>query len=95
MVGVHPDPVDRCPCFEDSVCFMGVLIGLIPGSWVYAHSPYSWDQPARGTVPYDVRAIGLVVSIVRVVFGKLEFGTNFSDMFCLENRARKFAGSMT
>ncbi|CEG65226.1 hypothetical protein RMATCC62417_02054 [Rhizopus microsporus] len=34
LVSLHPDPMERCPCFEDSVCFMGVVIGLMPGSWL-------------------------------------------------------------
>ncbi|CAO3591068.1 unnamed protein product [Absidia cylindrospora] len=34
LVGVHPDPIERCPCFEDSVCFMGVIMGVYPGSWM-------------------------------------------------------------
>ncbi|OAD67557.1 hypothetical protein PHYBLDRAFT_189030 [Phycomyces blakesleeanus NRRL 1555(-)] len=38
LVGIHPDPLERCPCFEDSVCFMGVLIGLFPGSWLCQHT---------------------------------------------------------
>ncbi|KAG0166902.1 hypothetical protein DFQ30_006616 [Apophysomyces sp. BC1015] len=38
FVGLHPDPIERCPCFEDSVCFMGVLIGLFPGGWLCEHS---------------------------------------------------------
>ncbi|KAI8070471.1 PAP2 superfamily-domain-containing protein [Gongronella butleri] len=38
LVGIHPDPIERCPCFEDSVCFLGVLIGVFPGSWVCTHT---------------------------------------------------------
>ncbi|CAO3650048.1 unnamed protein product [Cunninghamella echinulata] len=34
FVGIHPDPIERCPCFEDSVCFMGVVMGIYPGSWI-------------------------------------------------------------
>ncbi|ORX53135.1 hypothetical protein DM01DRAFT_1306149 [Hesseltinella vesiculosa] len=40
FVGIHPDPIERCPCFEDSVCFMGVMIGLLPGSWLCQRSDY-------------------------------------------------------
>lgn len=28
LIHIYPEPVDDCPCFDDSVAFMGVLIGL-------------------------------------------------------------------
>lgn len=28
LIHIHPEPVDNCPCFDDSVAFIGVLIGL-------------------------------------------------------------------
>lgn len=28
LIHVYPEPVDDCPCFDDSVAFVGVLIGL-------------------------------------------------------------------
>ncbi|KAI9288023.1 phosphatidic acid phosphatase type 2/haloperoxidase [Umbelopsis sp. AD052] len=70
MVGIHPDPIERCPCFEDSVCFLGVLIGLLPASWVTAHSSYS--QAAFGIVSGSRTATGssvILISIVKVVIG--------------------------
>lgn len=33
LVRVHPEPVDDCPCFDDSVAFSGVMIGLEVASW--------------------------------------------------------------
>ncbi|GAB5586530.1 Long-chain base-1-phosphate phosphatase [Umbelopsis nana] len=70
MVGIHPDPIERCPCFEDSVCFLGVLIGLLPASWICAHSSYS--QAAFGVVSGSRTASGtsiLFISIFKVVIG--------------------------
>ena len=32
IVVIHPDPFGPCPCFDDSVCFAGVALGLFLGS---------------------------------------------------------------
>ena len=29
----HPQPVDDCPCFEDAIAFMSVLMGAFVGRW--------------------------------------------------------------
>jgi membrane-associated phospholipid phosphatase len=34
IVRTHPEPADNCPCFDDSVAFAGVLIGM---NWSYWH----------------------------------------------------------
>ena len=33
MVNQHPQPVDDCPCFEDAIAFISVLLGLFLGKW--------------------------------------------------------------
>lgn len=33
LVRIHPEPADDCPCFEDSVAFLGVLAGQVVGDW--------------------------------------------------------------
>ncbi|PSR99221.1 hypothetical protein BD289DRAFT_424329 [Coniella lustricola] len=51
LVRVHPEPVDDCPCFDDSVAFSGVMIGLEIASWrngaAYLTEPFpeiSWPM---------------------------------------------------
>lgn len=34
IVRIHPEPADDCPCFDDSVAFSGVLVGIY---WSYWH----------------------------------------------------------
>ncbi|KAI8619569.1 PAP2 superfamily-domain-containing protein [Chytriomyces sp. MP71] len=34
LVGMHPDPEEECPCFEDSVAFVSVFAGLLVGHWM-------------------------------------------------------------
>jgi dihydrosphingosine 1-phosphate phosphatase len=29
LINQHPSPIDDCPCFEDSVAFMSVILGII------------------------------------------------------------------
>lgn len=36
-VRFHPEPADNCPCFDDSVAFMGVVMGICIGTWNLAY----------------------------------------------------------
>ncbi|KAI0518152.1 PAP2-domain-containing protein [Xylaria bambusicola] len=62
LVRVHPEPADDCPCFDDSVCFAGVMIGLEVGTWHFGQSPFA-------TIPFDLHALGWPAVILRVLFG--------------------------
>ncbi|KAI0125057.1 PAP2 superfamily protein [Xylariales sp. AK1849] len=64
LVRVHPEPADDCPCFDDSVAFAGVVIGVELGTWHFGHSPHA-------LVPFDLDVLGWVVVIVRIAFGVL------------------------
>lgn len=35
-VRFHPEPADNCPCFDDSVAFLGVVMGISIGTWHHA-----------------------------------------------------------
>lgn len=35
-VHIHPEPVDDCPCFEDAIAFMSVVMGEFLTRW-YMH----------------------------------------------------------
>ncbi|KAK3716177.1 Long-chain base-1-phosphate phosphatase [Vermiconidia calcicola] len=37
-VRFHPEPADDCPCFDDSVAFLGVIMGIETGTWHRAQS---------------------------------------------------------
>ncbi|KAK8086534.1 PAP2 superfamily protein [Apiospora phragmitis] len=64
LVRVHPEPADDCPCFDDSVAFAGVMIGLEIGTWHFAQSPH-------GQIRFDLEALGWPVVILRIVTGVL------------------------
>ncbi|KAH7039980.1 PAP2 superfamily protein [Microdochium trichocladiopsis] len=64
FVRIHPEPADDCPCFDDTVAFCGVLLGLEPACWHYGKSAYS-------ALPFDLSVLGWPAVVARVVFGVL------------------------
>jgi hypothetical protein len=71
LVRVHPEPADDCPCFDDSVAFAGVLIGLEAGRWRFEQiSPYAtvYNGPEA---TFDLEALGWLIGIVRILAGLL------------------------
>ena len=69
LIRIHPEPADDCPCFDDSVAFAGVFIGVEVGAWHYATTPWSWNHPVPGTVPFDLGHMGWAVTMARVLLG--------------------------
>jgi len=48
LVHYHPQPVDDCPCFEDAIAFVSVILGVVLCRW---HSVYSGvDERFLGSV---------------------------------------------
>ncbi|CCL98041.1 uncharacterized protein FIBRA_00035 [Fibroporia radiculosa] len=40
LVHRHPQPVDDCPCFEDAIAFISVIMGEILSRWYMLHNGY-------------------------------------------------------
>ena len=40
LVHRHPQPVDDCPCFEDAIAFVSVVMGEFVGRWYMEHNGY-------------------------------------------------------
>ena len=71
LVRVHPEPADDCPCFDDSVAFAGVMIGLECGTWRFArYSPLApiYNGPDAS---FDLAALGWPTAVLRLVMGVL------------------------
>jgi hypothetical protein len=69
LVRVHPEPADDCPCFDDSVAFAGVMIGLECGTWRFArYSRFAaiYNGPEA---TFDLAALGWPRAIARLAFG--------------------------
>ncbi|CAI6273299.1 unnamed protein product [Periconia digitata] len=69
LVRIHPEPADDCPCFDDTVSFLAVVIGINAGAWHYHLSGYAWDEPMPSTAPFQLDTIGLPTSAVRILLG--------------------------
>ncbi|KAL8732480.1 MAG: hypothetical protein Q9166_002694 [cf. Caloplaca sp. 2 TL-2023] len=69
LVRIHPEPADDCPCFDDSIAFAGVMIGVETGNWHYARTGYAWNLPVPATVPFDLAAAGWPKTVSRIVIG--------------------------
>jgi dihydrosphingosine 1-phosphate phosphatase len=69
LVRIHPEPADNCPCYDDSVSFAGVVMGVLIGCWHYAHSGWALDTPAPATAPFDLAKMGWVVATARILLG--------------------------
>ncbi|KAK5942162.1 Long-chain base-1-phosphate phosphatase [Knufia obscura] len=70
LVRIHPEPADDCPCFDDSVAFAAVVLGVDSGGWHFARTQYA-DASATypGTVPFSISELGWPKVIARIVLG--------------------------
>ncbi|KAH7250080.1 uncharacterized protein BKA55DRAFT_594242 [Fusarium redolens] len=72
LVRIHPEPADDCPCYDDSVAFAGVVIGLEFGTWTYGKIALDpWETHAHGGGSVDITHLGLAANVARIVFGVL------------------------
>lgn len=69
LVRIHPEPADDCPCFDDSVAFSGVVIGINYGAWHIAQTHFAINNPIPSTVPFDLQEIGIVKAVIRIILG--------------------------
>lgn len=68
LVRIHPEPADDCPCFDDSVAFSGVMIGIQFGSWHFARSGFATLEPVPSS-PFSIQEMGWIVAAARIVIG--------------------------
>jgi dihydrosphingosine 1-phosphate phosphatase len=70
FVRIHPEPADNCPCFDDGVACIAVVMGVNVGQWHYAQGRFSSLYPVPGTVPYSLEELGWVKSVARILLGE-------------------------
>ncbi|KAJ5558826.1 Phosphatidic acid phosphatase type 2/haloperoxidase [Penicillium sp. DV-2018c] len=66
LVRIHPEPADDCPCFDDSVAFAGVMLGVDVSTWHFADV---WTGYPAGSIPYDLDKVGWIKTGIRLVVG--------------------------
>lgn len=69
LVRIHPEPADDCPCFDDSVAFSGVVVGINIGAWHYAQSGFAINDVYPSTVPFELAQIGMPRAVIRTLLG--------------------------
>ncbi|KAL6709989.1 Long-chain base-1-phosphate phosphatase [Coniothyrium glycines] len=69
LVRIHPEPADDCPCFDDSVSFSGVVIGINIGAWVYEKAGYSLQDAYPSSIPFDFQELGVLKTTLRILLG--------------------------
>ncbi|KAH3662291.1 hypothetical protein OGAPHI_005541 [Ogataea philodendri] len=99
LIYYHPLPIDHCPCFEDSVAFIGVLIGLDLAYWGLSIS--SFRDPRleyTGCSKFELAKLGYFKTGLRLAvgIGLLAFWKAFSKPLIYKLlkpiHARVFAG---
>lgn len=69
LVRIHPEPADDCPCFDDTVSFVAVVIGINIGAWHYALTGLAIDDPIPSTNPFRLETVGLPRATLRILLG--------------------------
>lgn len=72
LIRVHPEPADDCPCFDDSVAFAGVIVGVDAGVWVHVQrlaAGLPVDAAFVAAVPFNLKETGLPVTVARIILG--------------------------
>jgi hypothetical protein len=70
LVHYHPEPIEDCPCFEDAIAMLSVILGIFIGHW-YAANHYA------GVYPADLRDLwtfgpwfGIFWALSRIIGGE-------------------------
>lgn len=76
MVNQHPQPVDDCPCFEDAIAFISVVLGELVGNWAffqYGVTPKFFKTPQPGSAYSTLTDVATwwLFSIIKIVIGIL------------------------
>lgn len=69
LVRVHPEPADDCPCFDDSVAFAGVMIGLECGTWRFARFSRLAALYNGPSASFELSALGWPRAVARLALG--------------------------
>ncbi|KAI0634711.1 PAP2-domain-containing protein [Trametes polyzona] len=76
LVHKHPQPVDDCPCFEDAIAFISVVMGEFLARWYMHHHGYDQSffvRPMPGSTWATWADIGiwLTFAAIKMVIGVL------------------------
>jgi hypothetical protein len=50
-VHIHPQPLDDCPCFEDAIAILSVVLGALVSRWVLSYSQFGMPLAKVAVMP--------------------------------------------
>ncbi|KAF8970350.1 PAP2 superfamily-domain-containing protein [Flammula alnicola] len=50
-VHIHPQPVDDCPCFEDAIAILSVVLGALVSRWALSYSQFGLPMAKIAVMP--------------------------------------------
>jgi len=65
LIHYHPETPDDCPCFEDAIAILSVILGVTLGHLNRVRNPV---LPAPGLWRYGL-FWGLVIAVIRIIVG--------------------------
>ncbi|KAI0654867.1 PAP2-domain-containing protein [Cubamyces menziesii] len=76
LVHRHPQPVDDCPCFEDAIAFISVVMGEFLARWYMNHHGYDASffvrpMPGSSWATWTDIATWSFVAVIKMVIGVL------------------------
>ncbi|RSH95324.1 hypothetical protein EHS25_000411 [Saitozyma podzolica] len=69
LVHYHPEPVDDCPCFEDAIAILAVILGGFVGHWADVRLGMSVPPNLRRGIWDEGAAMGTLITCLRIVIG--------------------------
>jgi hypothetical protein len=70
LVHYHPEPVDDCPCFEDAIAILAVILGGFVGHWADVRLGMSVPPNLRRGIWDEGAAMGTLITCLRIVIGE-------------------------
>lgn len=71
LIRMHPEPVDDCPCFDDSVAFLGVVAGTVVGEWRFSSTRFSNIPANHNSIPFSFADVGVTGVFFRFLVGSV------------------------
>lgn len=68
-VHYHPQPVDDCPCFEDAIAVLAVVLGTFMGHWYWARQTFVAACFERSYLR-DSTVKAVLVGVLRIIVGE-------------------------
>ena len=71
IIHYHPEPVEDCPCFEDSIAMLSVMLGVFVGHWWAFKQGYLYEGIVTRSIFDQPFWVAVLIVVYRMVFGEL------------------------